>query len=157
LPALAINKEKLVQERKAVAAIPEAVADPIIDDDEGPKFNLNLKVDPVKSLSFYITKVRCVDETNPEFGGDDEIHMGGLAIDKLGNVAKVGPFMVRDDFEDGVVKDYGSPGKEFVKFSAKSGKKWPKYFAVQVTLCEEDWGGFADALNKAETAVEPYA
>lgn len=114
-----------------------------------------LHLAPVKAIRFYITEVRCVDETNPEIGGNDEILMGGLAIDESGNTSKIGPFLVRDDFEDGNVKAYGLPGKEFCGFDATKGKDWPKTYAAVVVLAEEDWGGFVDGLANGWATAAP--
>jgi hypothetical protein len=113
------------------------------------KPTIKLQVPPVKAIRFCISEVRCVDETNPEIGGNDEILMGGLAIDESGNTDKVGPFLVRDDFEDGDVKSYAPPGKEFCAFDMPKGKDWPRTYAAVVVLAEEDWGGFASGLSAA--------
>ena len=81
--------------------------------------------------------------------------MGGLAIDESGNTSKIGPFLVRDDFEDGTIKAYGLPGKEFCGFDATKGTDWPKTYVAVVVVAEEDWGGFADGLAKAWATAAP--
>lgn len=104
-------------------------------------------------LEFRIHKVRCVDETNPEFWGDDEIALGGTTVDETGDTKKVNQFTVRDDFDDGEQKVY-SPPKQFTWFSLMEGTEWPKSYFVTLVLAEKDMGGLADYLNKLVDAVK---
>ena len=93
-------------------------------------------------------KVRCADETNPEFAGDDEIALGGLTVDETGDTKKVSQFMVGNSFDDGEQKVY-SPPKRFTYFNLnEGGTKFPKSYFVTLALAEKDMGGFADFLNK---------
>jgi hypothetical protein len=105
-------------------------------------------------LELRIHKVRCVDETNPEWPGDDEIAMGGTAVDETGDVHKIPQFTVRNDFDDGEQMLYAPP-KRFTSFSLlEGGNKWPKSYFVTLVLAEKDMGGFADFLNKLLDAVK---
>ncbi len=104
-------------------------------------------------LELRIHKVRCVDETNPEWPGDDEIAMGGTAVDETGDVHKIAQFTVRNDFDDGEQKVYNPP-KRFTMFSLLEGNAWPKSYFVTLVLAEKDMGGFADFLNKLLDAVK---
>ncbi|HRC55067.1 MAG: hypothetical protein IPI49_14955 [Myxococcales bacterium] len=106
-----------------------------------------IPLQPSKRLGLRIHKVRCVDETNPEWGGDDEIALGGTTVDETGDVTKVAEFGVRNDFDDGEQKVY-SPPKEFVWFNLSEGTAWPKSYFVTLVLAEKDMGGLSDFLNK---------
>lgn len=129
-----------------------------------PKIKLKAKPKPkfqfprVERLGLYITEVRCVDETDGFLGseaGDDEIIMGGLAIDGSGKTTKIDPFIVGSEFDDGDVKQYSPPGRKFCEFDATQGKDWPKSYAAVVSMAEEDMGGFAAGLTVAWTKASP--
>src|SRR5438552_1224852 len=62
----------------------------------------------------------CVDETNPEWAGNDEIGLGGVGLDETGEVAKVHEFLIYDDFDDGDEKRYDPPLR-FISFSLQEG------------------------------------
>jgi hypothetical protein len=103
-------------------------------------------------LGFYITQVKCVDETNPEFWGSDEIAIGGLTVDETGDTTKVSEKYVGGGFDDGDVKNY-SPHLQFTWFNLREqhgepGSKWPKMYFVTLLLAEKDHGGFSSALQK---------
>lgn len=106
-----------------------------------------IPLQPSKRLGLRIHKVRCVDETNPEWLGDDEIALGGTTVDETGDAKKVAEFGVRNDFDDGEQKVYAPP-REFVWFNLSEGDKWPKSYFVTLVLAEKDMGGLADFLNK---------
>ena len=98
-------------------------------------------------LEFRVHRVRCVDETNPEWAGDDEIALGGISVDETGDTKKIAEFMVRNDFDDGEQKIYAPP-KQFTWFSLTEGTTWPKSYAVTLVLAEKDMGGLGDFINK---------
>lgn len=107
-------------------------------------------------LALRLHQVKCVDETNGFLGseaGDDEIKLGGVAIDPSGNVDEVEPFMVRDDFDDGEVKTY-SPPKVFHTFDIGGGNVWPKSFFGTFVLAEADMGGINDFVDKLVDKIE---
>ena len=112
----------------------------------------------VKSVGFYITEVRCVDETDGLLGtefGRDEIQIGGMAVDEVGNTIKIKPFNVKNEkgnFEedDNPIVSYPFPGKAFYQFdTTKTTSAYPKNYAAIVFLAERDSGGFADFLTEA--------
>jgi len=117
--------------------------------------DIKLQFETIKTLSLYVEKVTCVDETNPEWPGDDEILMGGLKIDPKGNVSVVGQFMVKDDFDDGESKNYGNPGKAFTTYDVSTPGDFPRDYVNVVVIAEEDWSGFSDALNMAWALAAP--
>lgn len=98
-------------------------------------------------LELRIHKVRCVDETDPEFWGDDEISLGGTTVDESGDVKKVSPFTVKNDFDDGEQKVY-SPPRRFTFFNLTEGTTFPKTYCVTLVLAEIDMGGFASFVSK---------
>ena len=121
----------------------------------------------VTALGFYLTEVRCIDETDPEIG-TDEISVGGLAIDEGGNTRKFGPFPVSQNFVENagtvVYPNVGQqlsavrfplPGQAMVSFDPGPVGHWPQNYAVILTLAEVDDGGFADFLNDAWHQVAP--
>jgi hypothetical protein len=108
---------------------------------------LHLQIPTLTSLDYRIERVRCADETNPEFPGDDEISMGGVAVGHDGGTAKINQFVVADDFDDNEVKVYTDPGKLFHRFDLTGSGAWPRTYSAVVMLAEKDGSGFADAIN----------
>lgn len=102
---------------------------------------------PFSKLRFRIHKVKCLDETNPEWGGD-KINLGGVACSiNDANTTKINAFRVHSDFDDGEQKVYNPP-KEFYTFNLKDIPGWSKSFTVTMALAEIDSGGFNDFLKK---------
>ena len=98
------------------------------------------------NLAFRIHNVRCVDETNPEWFGNDEIGLGGVGIDETGEVAKIAESRVGNNFDDGDVRFY-SPPMRFVSFNLnEGGDHWPKSYFVTLGLAEKDMGDGLDAF-----------
>jgi|tagenome__1003787_1003787.scaffolds.fasta_scaffold20963897_2 hypothetical protein len=108
---------------------------------------IKLQIPTLTSLDYDIERVKCADETNPEWPGDDEIAMGGVAVDHQGGTSKVNQFMVADDFDDGEVKVYADPGKVFHRFDLTGSGTFPRTYSTVVMLAEKDGSGFADAIN----------
>jgi hypothetical protein len=107
------------------------------------------QVPMLKNLSLYLERVDCVDETNPEWAGHDEISVGGLKIDNTGETTKIDPYYVGGGFDDGDATDYGNPGHAFASFDLTTAGAWGRTFVVTTFLAEVDNGGFANALNAA--------
>lgn len=97
-------------------------------------------------LELRIHKVKCLDETNPEFFGDDEIALGGISVDETGDTKKIPQFTVSNSFDDGEQKVY-SPPKRFTYFNLREGATFPKSYCVTLVLAEIDMGGFGDFLS----------
>lgn len=97
-------------------------------------------------LGFYVTRVKCVDETNPEFWGSDEIAIAGVSVDEDGDSKKISERYVGGGFDDGDEKSY-SPNWNYHWFSMQEGKYWPKAYKVALILAEKDNGGLSNALN----------
>lgn len=113
-----------------------------------------LQIPTLTGLDYRIERVKCADETNPEWPGDDEIAMGGVAVNHQGGTAKVNQFMVADDFDDNEVKVYADPGKLFHHFDLTGAGAWPRTYSTVVMLAEKDGSGFADAINTVWSKVK---
>jgi hypothetical protein len=114
---------------------------------------VKLQIPTLTSLDYRIEQVYCADETNPEWPGDDEIAMGGVAVDHQGGTTKVNQFMVADDFDDGEVKVYADPGALFHRFDLTGSGVFPRTYSTVVMLAEKDGSGFADAINTVWSKV----
>ncbi|MFC4857331.1 hypothetical protein [Actinophytocola glycyrrhizae] len=114
----------------------------------------HLRIPTLTSLDYRVERVRCADETNPEWPGDDEIAMGGVAVGHHGATTKINPFTVADDFDDDEVKVYADPGKLFHRFDLTDAGAWPRTYSTVVMLAEKDGSGFADAINSVWVKVK---
>jgi hypothetical protein len=111
---------------------------------------------PYTKLALRLHRVYCDVETN-ELGNDD-IFMGGVAIDANGKTAKAKAWKVGtfgSDKGDHRDKRY-SPPKTLWTFTLPNSTGWPKSFLFNLILCEEDWGGFAEELQKILEKVTAY-
>lgn len=138
-----------------VRAVPVPAAQRLTRDDfqrplHGPRGLIPLQIS--KRLGLRIHKVRCVDETNPEWPGDDEIALAASTIDETGDVKQVAQFNVRDDFDDGEQKVY-SPPRELVWFDLSEGTVWPKSYFVSLVLAEKDMGGLVGFVSELTSAL----
>jgi hypothetical protein len=97
-------------------------------------------------MGFWITRVKCVDETNPEWPGSDEVGLGGVTVDEDGDTKKVGEVYIGGGFDDGDAKLYAN--WRYTYFGLLEGSVWPKTYSVTLLLAEKDNGGLSDALNK---------
>jgi len=104
-----------------------------------------------KGVNFRIHEVKCIDETNPEWPGHDEIHWGGVAVDDKDVTTKIAEKHVRDNFDDGEKKTYSPP--DIVKYFPLD-DKYPKEFLITMTLAEKDSGGMSDFLQKLYEAIK---
>jgi hypothetical protein len=105
-----------------------------------------------KGLRFRIHEVKCIDETNPEWMGHDEISWGGAATDDKGVANKIPEYYVGGGFDDGDKKTY-SPPKVVQTFSV-DGDIYPKSFMVALALAEKDAGGFAKFISELYEAIK---
>lgn len=97
-------------------------------------------------LGFYITRIKCVDETNPEFWGSDDIAIAGVSVDEDGDSKKINEYYVGGGFDDGDERNY-SPNWSYHWFGMQEGKHWPKAYKLALILAEKDNGGLSTALN----------
>jgi hypothetical protein len=108
-----------------------------------------------RTLALYITEVSCLDRTEESPRGE-EIAIGGLALDARGGVAPIGRFLVREDFEHGVRKEYGIPGRKFCEFPIPDALgDEPLTFGAAAFLEVADRAGFCDSLAEAWAKASP--
>lgn len=107
-----------------------------------------------QSLKFRIHRVKCIDETNPEWPGDDEIAMGGVAIPSKGEPTKIQEFRVGNSFDDGESKTYSPP--RVLKTFALDNLTYPANFSVAVALAEKDNGGLSDFITELWKAIKNH-
>ena len=104
-----------------------------------------------KGIKFRIHEVKCIDETNPEWPGSDEISWGGAAVDDKGTVIKIPEKRVGGGFDDGDRKTYTPP--EIIKTFTLD-NIYPKEFMVTMSLAEKDSGGMSDFIQKLYEAIK---
>ncbi|PZX14338.1 hypothetical protein LX81_02921 [Palleronia aestuarii] len=96
-------------------------------------------------LRLHVLRVRCVDETNPEWWGDDEIALGGVSVDEDGDTKKIAERFVGSGFRDGRSKTVNWP---YHMFSLRESYHFPKRFGVSFLLAEKDNGRLSAAIQK---------
>lgn len=89
-------------------------------------------------LQFSILEVKCLDETEPEWFGDDEIALGGTAASKYG-VDKI-TYRNLGDYEDGTTRQYTDWIFTEIPFTADTDQA-----RVLLSLVELDPGGGKEA------------
>ncbi|MGI0118749.1 hypothetical protein [Zooshikella sp. RANM57] len=104
-------------------------------------------------LALYVRRVKCVDETNPEWWGSDEISVAGTSVDETGDTKKINEHFVGGGFDDGDSRWY-NPNWRFHWFSMREGDSWPKSYYITMILAEKDNGGLAAFLQKLWEKVE---
>lgn len=103
-----------------------------------------------KQLSLRVHKVTCRDETNGkyvEMVGNDEIYLGGFAVNEKAETVQISPVSIYPHFDDGDVKVFNPP-KVFHTFQMPTTGDWPKTYAVGLILIEKDAGGMVSAVKK---------
>lgn len=103
-------------------------------------------------LAFYVTEVKCNDETNPEWWGHDEIAIAGVSVDETGDTKQIGERFVGGGFDDGDRKRY-SPHWRYHWFNMREGSSWPKRYTMTMLLAEKDHSGFSSVLNRIWTSI----
>lgn len=106
-------------------------------------------------LSFRIDRVKCIDETNPEWWGQDQIALAGLAVHANGQSASIAPERLGEGFDDGDELHY-RPAKSCHRFDlAALSQSWtgPQNFLVALLLAEKDRGEMHHLLDSAWAQV----
>jgi hypothetical protein len=107
-------------------------------------------------LEMRIHRVKCVDETGSgPFGdiGNDEIDLGGSAVDETGDVHTIAKFRVGSNFDSGEHVDF-SPPRTFTTFDLREGTAFPKSYFVTLVLAEVDGGGLSSFIEKLVQKVK---
>ncbi|WP_226577580.1 hypothetical protein [Halobacillus litoralis] len=115
-----------------------------------------------KGLNFNLIRVKCYDETGSGYWqelGEDEIYMGGTAVDEFEKSAMINEFKV-GNFDDGETKRY-RPSKVLHSFPLNDDysndvteDEKGKLFTVFLGLAEQDNGGFGSFLSKLYQSVK---
>lgn len=95
-------------------------------------------------VRIWVRSVKCIDETNPEWPGDDEIALAGISIDEDGDIKKIGEQKVGNGFRDGRLKTLNW---NYHWFSLSERPYWPKKFGVTFVLAEKDNGGLSKFIQ----------
>lgn len=103
-------------------------------------------------VQFHLCDVFCLDETDPEWTGEDEIHLAAVCIDAAGRIEKVGQFKI-GDFDDYDSVRYPGNGK-ILTHSLFYGAGWPQKLLMYLTLIEADMGGAEGTLNTLEDTLK---
>lgn len=107
-------------------------------------------------LSLRIHRVACIDETNGKYVekiGNDEIYLGGYAVNEKGETVEIAPISIYPHFDDGDVKVF-NPAKIFYTFPLPASGEWPKGFGIGLVLMERDSGR---DLTKAVNQITAFA
>ena len=104
-----------------------------------------------KSVRFRVHEVKCIDETNPEWAGHDEIAWGGAWVDDKGSTGKIDEKKVGGGFDDGDRKSYNPPE---IIHTFQLDNTYPKEFLVTMCLAEKDSGGLSRFIQKLYEAVK---
>lgn len=102
------------------------------------------------ALKLNLRKVKCLDETNPEWPGSDSIAAGGVAVDDNKNQSTITEFNV-GSFNDGTVKNF-SPAKVLKSFALDNVN--PSTFMAFLAIAEKDSGGFSSFLEDLYNAIK---
>ena len=121
---------------------PHTLGDPFANAAGGSEFEEFAVTD---KMGFWITRVKCVDETNPEFWGHDEIALAGVSVDEDGDTKKISEKYIGGGFDDGDSKSYSN--WRYHWFSLREGQHWPKTYSVSLILAEKDNSGLSSFLN----------
>jgi len=107
-----------------------------------------------RGLHFRLHRVKCVDETNPEWWGDDEIGAGGVAINWDSESSEISEFRVGNSFDDGESKTYDPP--RVMKSFSLDGATYPCDFSVVMALAEKDNGGLSKFIEDLWDAIKSH-
>ena len=102
----------------------------------GPLSNYETENLPAfNKLDLVLRKVHCVDETEPESPGDDDMVVGGLLVGASGNTNSANSF-ASCHFDDGDICNHGD--YPFGTYSLNSTPGYPKVFYCILQLIEVD-------------------
>lgn len=128
----------------------------IVNDNDSNNDNSDTPSDPPiilnKGLKLKLHSVKCLDETDPERWGSDEISMGGVTLNDKSVEETINEFEIYDDFDDNEVKAY-TPPRILAQFNNLD-SSYPKIFTAFIALAENDNGGFSDFILKLYDAIK---
>lgn len=107
----------------------------------------------VEPLELRLVKVHCIDETNPEPFGSDDMRLSGVATNPDGTTYKL-PILdigIPGGFDDG---DWNTKPQTVTKFNLNAGQGFPKGCFITLVLAEEDFGKLSGFVNQLLTKVQ---
>jgi hypothetical protein len=107
---------------------------------------------PTTNFGLWIERIKCVDETTPEWFGSDEIALGGVSVDATGATKKIAEKAIGGGFDDGDMIGYNN--WRYETYSLTKGAYWPKHYSVSFVLAEKDNGGLSSALTEIWAKVK---
>ncbi|MER8688002.1 hypothetical protein [Mesorhizobium sp. M1136] len=115
----------------------------------------------LRSLDLEIIRVVCIDETNGPFGterGQDEIYIGGVALNSEVEVGKVGPTKMGDfdDIGSRRQKDF-NPDLRLYSHDLTKDTVFPSSYFVTLVMFEKDQGNLNDTVNEIVNKVKDDA
>lgn len=121
------------------------------------------KNETISELRLMLTRIKCVDETDPEsrgiFSGADcdKMALGGVAIGEKGETRRIGEERIGTFCEDGHEKSLRR--RRYATFNLRNSdgqgqNAWPEKYYVNLYLAEKGRGGFADLLGKVYEEVD---
>jgi hypothetical protein len=102
---------------------------------KSPDFKFNFEKHT--RLALMLRYVQCKKETDEL--GSDNIRLGAVSIDGAGNVVKLNPITISNDFDEGEYVDY-SDTKPLLVFNLNDKAQWPKTCQATIMLAEIDSG-----------------
>lgn len=97
--------------------------------------NYKLEKPAFNRLDLVLRKVHCVDETDPESPGDDDMVIGGLLVGASGNTNSANS-LASGHYDDGDVTNHGA--YPFGTYSLNTTPSYPKVFYCILQLIEVD-------------------
>ncbi len=97
--------------------------------------NYNLEKPAFNRLDLVLRKVHCVDETDPETMGDDDMVIGGLLVGASGNTNSANS-LASGHYDDGDITNHGA--YPFGTYSLNTTPGYPKVFYCILQLIEVD-------------------
>ncbi len=97
--------------------------------------NYKLEKPAFNRLDLVLRKVHCVDETDPESPGDDDMVIGGLLVGASGNTNSANS-LASGHYDDGDVTNHGA--YPFGTYSLNTTSGYPKVFYCVLQLIEVD-------------------
>ena len=104
-----------------------------------------------RGLKFRLHRVKCLDETNPEWPGNDKIAAGGVAVNWDETTTTIPEFQVGSSFKDGSQKVYNPP--RVLKTFSLNGAQYPADFMIAMALAEKDGGGLSKFITDLWEAI----
>ena len=108
---------------------------------------------PFSTLTLRCVSLHCIDETNPEVGGNDEIAIAGTIIEiNSTNTGEKGYKFGKIDldreegWDDETWSEWGSP-HHLISIPINLDNEWPKSFLATCILVEVDNGWYTDYLD----------